>query len=164
MRKLFGVWLLLAAGCAPQTAIPDITAADPPQAVPGLAMPVPPAPVLALRVGVEYLPPERLAVDLPLPDARKRLTLSDGPTDRLDPLAGPLEPTPVQVLPPEEPVPDRPSWRRRPSPESSRSAELVARIDLSRERIATVDRAPGAAPRSARCPGPCPNPVFRAAG
>jgi len=101
-------------------------------------MPVPPAPVLALRVGVEYLPPERPGVDLPLPGTPGKLTLSDGPSDSLDPLAGPVERTPVQVLPPREPIPDRPSWRREPSPGSSRSAELVESIDLSRERIARV--------------------------
>lgn len=121
MRKLFAVWLLLAAGCSTPTTgtepgLQDLGVVD------SHVLPAPPPPVPLARVGVEYLPPE--------------------PPDR-DFLAGPLERT-QPVLPDRDP-PARhplPRWRHRPSretPNRTNSAELVARLDLSKERIKGVE-------------------------
>jgi hypothetical protein len=125
VRKLFAAWLLLAAGCTTPTAGTEAG----PQDLGGIAshvLPVPPPPVPVARVGVEYLPPE--------------------PPDR-DFLASPLElAPPVQKdLPDRDPPaarPPLPRWGYRPSPEihnRTGSAELVASLDLSKERIRTVE-------------------------
>lgn len=123
MRKLFGVWLLLAAGCSTPGAATNAGTQDPDLLTQGpfpqtRTMPAPPPPVPLARVGVEYLPPEGPGLDL---------------------AAGPLElATPVETLPDVPPPP--PGWRHRPSPEEPRNpAELVASLDLSSERIASVE-------------------------
>ena len=150
MRKLFGVWLLVAAGCT-MPAGPDSVQSDPPRAWPGLSMPVPPPPVPAARVGVEYLPPAAGTVE-PLelatfgmqPPETGRL-----PTAWRDPLEGFLEPVEeVRVLSILEDQPDG-ATRIYPTPyrigprerEPAESHQLVASLDLSKEHISGVKHA-----------------------
>ena len=63
MRKLFGVWLLVAAGCT-MPAGPESIQTDPPRVWPGLEMPVPTPPVPLARIGVEFLPAADGAAEL----------------------------------------------------------------------------------------------------
>ncbi|MHC4514697.1 MAG: hypothetical protein ACYTGW_14870 [Planctomycetota bacterium] len=147
MRKLFGVWLLVAAGCATPPAGPASTNSEPPRAWPGMAMPVPPPPVPLARVGVEYLAPAARTADIagleeigrpPWPG-----TEAAGPLPPVvsDPLAGLLEPVDeVEVFSlRDDPPIDGPRWLDPSSEASEKPHALMLGMDLSRERIASVE-------------------------
>lgn len=132
---------------------PDHWRPDPALPLAGVAAPAPPAPIALCRVGVEYLPPEQPGLDLPLPLVDSPGAFPQRP-QRLDPLAGPGELEPMGRALPNEALLARWHLPRFGGMRSSgdfrnadtaehrdNSAELVERLDLSREHIATVENA-----------------------